>query len=89
MSLEMEQEMIKKFKNAQGQLNKVVTMVDRGEYCIDIFQQSLAVIGLIKSAQQDLLEHHLHYCFKEAMQQPKRQEEMINELIRVLRYYNK
>ena len=80
---------LKKFKNAQGQLNKVVEMVERDEHCPDVLQQSLAVIGLLKSAQQELLEHHLHHCFKAALQNPKKQSEMIDELIKVLKYYNK
>ncbi|MDR1987904.1 MAG: metal-sensing transcriptional repressor [Candidatus Peribacteria bacterium] len=40
-------------------------MVENGEYCIDIVQQNMAVIGLLKSAQQDVLQNHLNSCFAE------------------------
>ena len=42
-------------------------MIEGGEYCIDIMQQNLAVIGLLRSAHEMLMENHLNSCFKNAM----------------------
>ena len=72
-------------KKAQSLLGKIIEMVDGNEYCIDIMQQNMAVIGLLKSANQQLMENHLKTCFSRAMKSRnlKRQKEMINEILRV------
>jgi DNA-binding FrmR family transcriptional regulator len=38
------------FKKAQSFLAKMIKMVEEDHYCIDIMQQNLAVIGMLKSA---------------------------------------
>ena len=66
-------------------------MVEANEYCIDIMQQNLAVIGLLKSAHQMLMENHLNTCFKTAMatKNEKRQKEMVEEILKVTKLFNK
>ena len=68
------------FKKAQSHIAKIVKMVESNEYCIDIMQQNLAVIGLLKSAHQMLMEGHLNTCFKRAMgtKNEKRKKELRN-----------
>jgi DNA-binding FrmR family transcriptional regulator len=78
-----------KVKKAQGQLAKVATMIEQEEYCIDIIHQNLAVIGLLKSTQQDLLAHHLRHCFQTGLNDPRRHRQMIDELLKVFCYSNK
>jgi DNA-binding FrmR family transcriptional regulator len=82
---------IKNFKKANSHLKKVVQMAEDGEYCINIMQQNLAVIGLLKSAHQMLLEGHLNSCFKNAMAttNEKKKQEMIDEILKVSRIANK
>jgi len=79
------------FKKAQSLLAKIIKMVESGEYCINIMQQNLAVIGLLRSAHEMLMENHLNTCFKSAMQtkNEKRKQEMINEILRVTKLFNK
>lgn len=79
------------FKKAQSHLGKIITMVEEGQYCIDIMQQNLAVIGLLKSAHQRLMEGHLNSCFKNAMasKNEKRKQEMIDEILKVSKLANK
>ncbi len=79
------------FKKAQSHIAKIVKMVESNEYCIDIMQQNLAVIGLLKSAHQMLMENHLGTCFKEAMQTKnnKKKQEMIEEILKVTKLFNK
>ena len=55
------------FKKARTHIDKIIKMIENGEYCIDVMQQNLAVIGLLKSAHQMLMEGHLNTCFKNAM----------------------
>jgi len=79
------------FKKAQSLLGKIIKMVEDNEYCIDIMQQNLAVIGLLKSAHQMLMEGHLNTCFKKAMEtkNEKRKQEMVKEILRVTKLFNK
>jgi len=66
-------------------------MIENKEYCIDIMQQNLAVIGLLKSAHQMLMEGHLNSCFMKAMEtnNKKRKAEMIKEILKVSKMVNK
>lgn len=65
--MEVNREIITTIKKAHGHLENIVKMVGNKEYCVDILQQNLAVIGLLKSANEKLLEHHLVSCFANAM----------------------
>lgn len=79
------------FKKAKSHLEKVIKMIEDGEYCIDVMQQNLAVIGLLKSAHQQLMEGHLNTCFKNAMKtsNEKRKREMIEEILKVSKLANR
>jgi len=79
------------FKKAQSHLAKIINMVEENDYCVDIMQQNLAVIGLLKSANQQLLEGHLKSCFSNAMKgsNEARKKEMINEILRLEKMSNK
>ncbi|MFH1565714.1 MAG: metal-sensing transcriptional repressor [bacterium] len=79
------------FKKTQSLLSKIIEMVENDNYCIDIMQQNLAAIGLLKSAHQMLMEKHLNTCFKKAMdtKNEKRKQEMTNEILKVTKLFNK
>ncbi len=79
------------FKKGHTLLGKVAKMVENDEYCINIMQQNLAVIGLLKSAHQMLMENHLNTCFKKAIETKngKRKQDMIQEILGVARLFNK
>ena len=79
------------YKKAKSLLEKIITMMEKGEYCIDIMQQNLAVIGLLKSAHQMLMEGHLNTCFKNAMKTSNeaRKQKMIDEILKVSKWANK
>ena len=78
-----------KVKKAQGQVRRVAAMIARGDYCIDIIHQNLAAIGLLKSLQTDLLQHHLTHCFQAGLDNSKRRAQMTAELVKVFQYSNK
>ena len=79
------------FKKALSLLSKVNEMVEDGHYCINIMQQNLAVIGLLRSAHEMLLENHLNTCFKKAMatKNEKKKQEMVGEILKVTKLFNK
>ncbi|OGG86636.1 hypothetical protein A3B87_02975, partial [Candidatus Kuenenbacteria bacterium RIFCSPHIGHO2_02_FULL_39_13] len=83
MTIQKEKTLIN-FKKAQSLISKIIKMVGTNEYCIDIMQQNLAALGLLKSAHQMLMENHLNTCFKTAMatKNEKRKQEMIEEILK-------
>ena len=78
-------------KKAQSSISKIIKMIEKDEYCINIMQQNLAVLGLLKSAHQMLMENHLNTCFRRAMatKNEKRKQEMIQEILKVTKLFNK
>ena len=54
-------------KKAKTSLEKIISMIEEEKYCIDIIQQNLAVIGLLKSTNLNLLENHMNCCVKKAI----------------------
>ncbi len=79
------------FKKAHSLIAKIIRMVEANEYCINIMQQNLAVLGLLKSAHQMLMENHLNTCFKSAIgtKNEKRKQEMTQEILKVTKLFNK
>jgi len=89
--MESNTKVLTNYKKARSLLDKIITMMENGEYCIDIMQQNLAVIGLLKSAHQQLMESHLNSCFKQAMNtsNQKKKDQMIEEILKVSNLSNK
>ena len=89
--MDKKQESLVSFKKAHSHLGNIIKMVERGDYCIDIMQQILAVIGLLKSAHAKLMENHLKGCFANAIQtnSAAKKEKMIEEILSVTKMFNK
>ncbi len=79
------------YKKASSLLKRIIEMTESDTYCMDIMQQNLAVIGLLKSAHQTLMENHLNTCFKAAMEKSdaKRKQKMIEEILKVTKLASK
>ena len=79
------------FKKAQSLLGKIISMMENKDYCIDIMQQNLAAIGLLRSAHEQLMSNHLHSCFKNAMasKNEKLKQKMTDEILMVSHLFNK
>lgn len=79
------------FKKASSLLSRISEMVDKDCYCIDVMQQNLAVIGLLRSAHELLMENHLNTCFRSAMasKDEKKKKQMTAEILKVTSLYNK
>lgn len=73
-------------KKAKSSLEKVFKMIEDDTYCIDVIQQNLAVIGLIRSANQKLLEGHVNCCVRDAAKKGgKELNDKMEELIKVIK----
>ncbi len=79
-----------KLKTARGHIDAILKMIDDGRYCIDVSTQILAVLGLLKKANTDILSGHLKSCVKEAiLHGGQEEEEKIDEIVMILDKYIK
>ncbi len=78
-------------KKTRSLLDKIIKMVEQDEYCINIMQQALAAIGLLKGVVKLLMEGHLRSCFSRAIDSGNaaRKQEMIEEILAVSQLANK
>jgi DNA-binding FrmR family transcriptional regulator len=74
-------------KKAKSSLERVIKMLEDNRYCIDVIQQNLAAIGLLKSANLILLEGHMNNCVKNAVKakKSKRVNKMMEDLLKVVK----
>lgn len=82
---------LRTLKNARGQIDAVIKMIEENRYCIDISKQILAAISLLKKANVQVLNSHLETCVKSAAfsDDPQEVEQKIKELEDVISYLNK
>ncbi len=59
---DIEERILHRLKIASGHLKKVIDMVEKGEYCIDVIHQSQAVQSALYEADSLILENHLKTC---------------------------
>ncbi|MCL5784922.1 MAG: metal-sensing transcriptional repressor [Patescibacteria group bacterium] len=57
-----QERILHRLKIARGHLEKVIQMVEGGEYCIDVINQSRAVQSALKEVDSLTLENHLKTC---------------------------
>lgn len=78
-----EHQILHRFQIARGHLDKVITMLESGEYCIDIVHQSLAVQSALKKANEAVLENHLKTCVAQEIRKGN-SSEVIEEVMKVV-----
>ncbi|HKC04390.1 MAG TPA: metal-sensing transcriptional repressor [Patescibacteria group bacterium] len=69
---------------ARGHLDKVISMVEKDAYCIDVVHQSIAVQAALKRTDEVVLENHLKTCVSDSIKNGK-SNEAIKEVMEVLR----
>ena len=68
---------------AKGQIEGIGKMVEQDAYCLDISNQLMATIALLKNLNCLILESHLEHCLAHAEGPEK--EEKIKEIVSVLK----
>lgn len=76
-------DVIKRLRYAEGHLRAVIGMVEKDAYCMDIINQSHAVIEALKKVNQLILEGYLGECAWNAMnsKDAKQRKQAIAELV--------
>jgi len=72
---------LKVAKQARGMLDKVIAMIEAGDYCPNIIQQADSVNGFMSSVKRELLAGHLDTCVMNRMKENK--EQTIKELMKI------
>lgn len=77
---------LKKLKTVRGQIEGLIKMVEDDRYCIDISNQLMASIGILKNINKDVLDAHLKHCVTDAFDSSDQLEkkQKINEIINVI-----
>lgn len=79
----VEQKILHRMKIARGHLNRVIRMMEQGDYCINIINQSLAVQAALRSTDQEILRNHLITCVAEEIKKGNT-DEVIDEVMKVV-----
>jgi len=79
-----QERILHRLKIARGQLNKVITMVEDGTYCIDVLHQSQAIQKALKETDNLMLENHLKTCAADAIGKGKK-DEAVAEVMQVFK----
>nr|MDD3720652.1 metal-sensing transcriptional repressor [Candidatus Gracilibacteria bacterium] len=76
-------------KKAKTSLEKIEKMIIDDKYCIDIIQQNLAIIGLLKSTNLKLLEGHLDCCVKKSILSGNKDDlqNKFDEIVNIIRTF--
>lgn len=82
---EHRKKLLHRMKIARGHLDKVIEMVEKGEYCLDTIQQSQAVQSALSKVDEAILENHLKTCVRKAMMTGKEADERVAEVIEVFK----
>ncbi len=69
---------------AKGQISGILKMIDEDKYCIDISNQLLSLMAIIKKANQEIIEAHLEGCVKEALLNEDSSKEKLQEIMQTI-----
>jgi len=77
--------LLHRLKIAHGHLEKVISMVEKDEYCLDVIQQTQAVESSLEKVSELILENHLKTCVREAIVTGKGIDKKVAEVIEVFK----
>jgi hypothetical protein NreA len=60
-------DLVKRLKQAQGQLGSILSMFGEKRSCLELAQQLQAVESVIHNAKRTLIQDHMEHCIGDAM----------------------
>lgn len=75
---------IRLLNTAKGQIDGIINMINEDKYCIEISNQILSSIAILKRANIEILDAHLNSCVINANTKEEKEEKMleISELLK-------
>lgn len=82
---------IRKLKTVGGQIDGLIKMVEEDRYCIDISNQLMASISILKNINKEVLSAHLSHCVYQALENndPEDAKEKLSEIEDIVNKLNK
>ena len=81
---ETKKKVLHRMKIARGHFDKVIDMVEKDKYCIDVIHQSLAVQAALGKIDRVILDNHMRTRVSDAISKGKK-DEVIEEVMRVMK----
>jgi DNA-binding FrmR family transcriptional regulator len=81
---ENKDELLTRLRRIEGQTRGIQGMVVDDRWCPDILQQIAAVQAALDKVALGLTQGHVQHCMAEGGDDPKRREQMTNELMQAL-----
>lgn len=79
------QNLTHRLKIIKGHVDKIIEMVEKNRYCLDIIQQTQAVKSSLDKATEILLENHLKTCVRDSMTANQGIDDKVKEVIQVFK----
>lgn len=67
---------VRLLNTAKGQIEGILKMIEDDKYCIDVSNQILSSIAILKRANVEILEAHLNHCVVNAESIEEKEEKM-------------
>ncbi|HKB88691.1 MAG TPA: metal-sensing transcriptional repressor [Patescibacteria group bacterium] len=81
--ISIKRKILHRLKITKGHLDRVISMVETDEYCIDVIHQSLAVQASLRETDQVILKNHMETCVADSIKKGNTKE-VIDEVMKVL-----
>lgn len=81
---EAREKIIERLNRIEGQIRGIKKMIQEDRGCFDILKQVSAAHGALRSLQKVMLEHHIHDCLEEALENRDRKSGLLKDLARQL-----
>lgn len=83
-----QERVLHRLKIARGHLNKVISMVEKNEYCINVLHQSKAIGKALQEIEMLILENHLNTCVVDQIKKGEAKTS-VDEIMKVFRGKNR
>ena len=69
-------EMTRLIRTARGQLDGVLKMIGEDRYCVDISNQVMAAMAVLRKANREIIKAHMNCCVREAVGSPDAEQKI-------------
>jgi DNA-binding FrmR family transcriptional regulator len=80
------QKVAARLKRIEGQIGGIRKMIEEDRYCIDILNQTSAVVSALRGVEDLVMQNHLNTCVVDAIKSEEQgaQDEKIQEVMDVI-----
>ncbi|MFP4432473.1 MAG: metal-sensitive transcriptional regulator [Spirochaetaceae bacterium] len=80
-----------RLRRIEGQVGGIARMIEEDRYCVDILNQTAAVVSALRKVESIVMENHLNTCVAEAMRSgdPEQQRQKTAEVMDIIGKYRR